>query len=243
MSREELVFTFNDGSTERFIVEADDFFDLDAVSAIEVVIALNRQTTKVYALDGNDLRLNTRDLGAEVTLNVAGTAASSLGFTAAFESDEAEGSGDGVFRARADVYACGNQAPLVSDNFSFSVTMPFEISIGGPFEVDEGEPLEISAESVFVSESFGGISKVEWDLDGDGLFEREELFLEPAVLLSTRELEGQIVHSGPFSLTVGDTLVFTRTRAKRLTPSKLKTSQMLMIDGSITATSEGSLCD
>lgn len=210
VAEEQLIFTYSDGSTETFTVRADDFFDLNAVAAIELVIAINRQTTSVYALlDGNDLRLNTRELGEGVTLNVDGTAASSLGFTAAFDSDAAVGSGDGRFRARADVYACGNQAPFASDQFSFSVSMPFEISIGGPYVLDEGDALEISAESVFVSESFGGIAKVEWDLDGDGQYEREERFLSPAELRSTRDLDGQLVHSGPFLVNLGETLVFT----------------------------------
>jgi hypothetical protein len=42
------------------VINADDYFDLNAATAAEVLIALNRQVSQVYAvLDGSDLRIKT----------------------------------------------------------------------------------------------------------------------------------------------------------------------------------------
>ena len=181
---QELIFNLHNNASETFVINAEDYFDLDAASASEVLIAMNRQVSQVFALlDGSDLRIKTRDFGSEVSLDVAGSAASSLGFTAAFDSASAVGSGDGIFRARTELYACGNDAALISDTFNFTVSMPFDVSIGGPYSVSEGDPLTISAENIFVSNEFGGIAKVEWDVDGDGIYEREELFDPPVTEL------------------------------------------------------------
>ncbi len=178
---QELIFTLHNNASETFVINADDYFDLNAATAAEVLIALNRQVSQVYAvLDGSDLRIKTREFGSEVSLDVSGTAAESLGFTAIFDSASAVGSGDGIFRARSELYACGNDVALISDTFNFSVSMPFDVSIGGPYNVNEGETLNISAANIFVSEEFGGIAKVEWDVDGDGLYELEESF-DPVV--------------------------------------------------------------
>ena len=178
---EELTFTLADGTIELVTIRAEDFFDLDQALAIEVVTAVNRQASEVVAyLDDTALRLRTRQLGEGVSLEVGGSAAASLGFTAAFDSSFAEGSGDGRYRATLNVYACGGADSIVSDVFNFSVSMPFELSLDGPYVANEGEDLSISIEDTFVSVEVGGISKVEWDLDGDGVYEREQDF-DPVV--------------------------------------------------------------
>ena len=181
---QELIFNLHNNASETFVINAEDYFDLNAASASEVLIAMNRQVSQVFAaLDGTDLRIKTRDFGSDVSLDIAGSAAESLGFTAAFDSASAVGSGDGVFRARSELYACGNDVALLTDNFNFTVSMPFDVSIGGPYSVAEGETLDISAANIFVSNEFGGIARVEWDVDGDGVYEREELFDPPVTEL------------------------------------------------------------
>jgi YVTN family beta-propeller protein len=207
---ETLLFTLRNGITETFTINEEDYFDLSSVSAIELVISINQQSSDVIAvLDGNDLRLKTRDLGDGVTLDIGGSAASSLGFTPAFDSADAEGSGDGLFKARVELYACGNDVPLTTDLFNFEVSMPFEVTIGGPYSVDEGDELSISAENIFVSPEFGGIARVEWDLDGDGIYERLEDFLSPATVMSSREIDGQIINGGDFELIVNESMNIT----------------------------------
>jgi PKD repeat protein len=178
---EELTFTLDDGSIEIFTIEAEDFFNLDQVASIEVVTAINRQASNIVAyLDDIALRIRTRKLGEAASIDIAGSAATSLGFTAAFNSNYAEGSGDGTYRALLNVYACGGADAIISDALNFSISMPFEIELDGPYVANEGEPLSVSAEDIFVSQEIGGISKIEWDLNGDGVYELEQTF-DPAV--------------------------------------------------------------
>jgi PKD repeat protein len=103
-------------------------------------------------------------------LDVSGSAAVPLGFDPAFESDSAEGGGDGDLRAQLKVFACGAETPIVTNSFDVTVLPVQALSLGGPYQVNQGDALEVSA-SGDVAPEFGGVSYVEWDTDGDGLYE------------------------------------------------------------------------
>jgi len=160
------------GVTEVVTFRAADFFNISEALNIDVLRAVNTQLSEAFMfLDGASLMLRSRRLGAGVTLEVGGSAAAALGFTAEFESDAAEGGGDGARRVSMAVYACNQPTPLVTDTFDVTIFTSQEISIGGPFSVTEGAPLTVSAQRVFVPREFGAIARIEWDVDGDGVFE------------------------------------------------------------------------
>lgn len=160
------------GVTETVTFRAADFYNISEALNIDVLRAINSQISNAFAyLDRTSLMLRSRRIGAGVTLDIAGSAAASLGFTAQYESDSAEGGGDGERRVSMALYACDQPAPILTDTFDVTIVSTQEVSIGGPFAVDQGEPLTISAQSVFVPAEFGGVARLEWDTDGDGVFE------------------------------------------------------------------------
>ncbi len=160
------------GVTEVVTFRAADFYNISEALNIDVLRVINEQITGAFSyLDGTALMLRSRRIGAGVSLEVGGSAAASLGFTPEFESDAAVGEGDGARRVSMSLYACGSPTPLITDSFDVTIIATQEVSIGGPFSVLEGAPLTVSTQSVFVPAEYGGVARVEWDIDGDGVFE------------------------------------------------------------------------
>jgi YVTN family beta-propeller protein len=195
-----LVFEVNNEFVETITFNAINFFNIHSVRTVELVAQINTQSSEVNAfLEDIALRIETKRLGSDVNLQVSGTAATALGFTddveANISNSSALGSGNGNFRASLAVYACGDEVPIISDSLDVSVSAELNFEIGGPYVVDQGDELNITALAVVPIE-FGGIKRIEWDLDGNGSFDADEPsfeFIDPVGTLGSSEEDASLV--------------------------------------------------
>ena len=159
------------GQSEEITFRSEDFFDITEAFAISVIQVINDQSQLVSAyLEDTALILATKAYGRDVSLSLSGSAAEPLGFSADFDTNQAEGSGDGRYQANLEVYACNGATPIASASFDLEIEPLQPISLGGPYSVNQGQALTVSAVGA-VSSDFGGISYLEWDSDGDGVYE------------------------------------------------------------------------
>lgn len=154
-----------------------DFPDPSEVSALDALIALNQKLTVVKAvLENGALKLKSIEKGRSVIITVSGTAADALGF--AVGNRTASGKGDGIYRVESDLYVCNTQK-FASTAIEFTVSKGIKVDAGGPYLVNQGQTLMLNAQNSFVPTEFGGIAKLEWDFENDGIFDRLIEFPNP----------------------------------------------------------------
>lgn len=165
-----LEIQLNDDEPQVITFRAADVRNIDAVTTAEAIRIINAGLDGAIAKVDLGLVLETQRRGLGQSVSIAGgLAAPLIGF---FPDQTARGSGDGPTAARVDVYACGDEQPLVSASLNFTIIDRPVADAGGPYSGTQGDIIQLSAENSFADPiDQGGIVEYAWDLDGDGRFD------------------------------------------------------------------------